>query len=95
MIEAVKKVTHIAPPDSKGEIAGEKWSHEGTTFGPSTWDGNACCLNATNADYATTTEVYPDSPQCTDEICNRAQVAVVTSALDFIMQENPQLFNQN
>ena len=31
------------------------------------------CAGVTNADYATTTEVYPDSPQSSHEECNCAQ----------------------
>ena len=33
---------------------------------------------------ATTTEVYPDSPKASDEICNEAQVAAIVAALDFV-----------
>lgn len=29
-------------------------------------------MSVTNAKYATTTEVYPDSPKCTEDMCNRA-----------------------
>lgn len=32
------------------------------------------CAGVTNATYAGTTEVYPDSPQATPEQCNLAQV---------------------
>ena len=38
----------------------------------------------TTATYATTTEVYPDSPLATDDICNRAQVACITGGLDYV-----------
>ena len=31
------------------------------------------CAGMTNAPYATTTEVYPDSPQADDAQCNAAQ----------------------
>jgi len=72
MIEAVKKVTHIAPPDEKGLICGEVMVQEGCFFEPNRWDGNACTLAVTDAKFATTTEVYPDSPLCTDEMCNLA-----------------------
>ena len=33
------------------------------------------CAGVTTAPYATTTEVYPDSPSTSEEQCNRAQVA--------------------
>lgn len=41
----------------------------------------------TNARFATTTEVYPDSKATavTGEQCNRAQVAAITSGLDYII----------
>ena len=39
----------------------------------------------TEARFTTTTEVYPDSPKVTDEDCNRAQVAAVRGALDFVL----------
>jgi len=32
----------------------------------------------------TTTEVYPDSPKCTDDQCNDAQVAAVAAALTHV-----------
>ena len=41
------------------------------------------CGGQTNARWTTTTEVYPDSPNATAEICNQAQVAVIFSALDY------------
>ena len=44
------------------------------------------CGGVTNAKLTTTTEVYPDSPKATDELCNLGQVASVTSALDFLLQ---------
>jgi len=31
--------------------------------------------------------VYPDSPKADADICNRAQVAAITSALDFLLAE--------
>jgi hypothetical protein len=36
--------------------------------------------------YATTTEVYPDSPKATPEQCNKAQVQTLTAGLDYIMK---------
>lgn len=83
MISAVSRVTHIAPPDDKGEIIGEKVTHEGVIEIPPPKD-IGLCAGATNAKYATTTEVYPDSPLADDDMCNRAQVACIVSGLDFI-----------
>ena len=40
------------------------------------------CAGVTRAPFTTTTEVYPDSPRATPEICNAAQVAAVKAALD-------------
>jgi len=40
------------------------------------------CAGMTGARFTTTTEVYPDSPRATPEICNAAQVAAARAALD-------------
>ena len=84
MIDAVRKVTHIAQPDEGGLIIGETVSQEGVIAIPAP-RSLGLCAGVTNAPYATTTEVYPDSPQATDEQCNRAQVACVEAALDHIV----------
>ena len=44
-------------------------------------------MGATNAHWATTTEVYPDSPRASDQQCNDAQVASVRGALTHVMRE--------
>ena len=85
MIDAVAKVTHIAPPDDKGKIIGEDVVQHGVIAIPSP-KSIGLCAGVTNALYATTTEVYPDSPLASDEQCNRAQVACVAAALDFIRE---------
>jgi hypothetical protein len=41
-------------------------------------------MGFTNANYVTTTEVYPDSPDVSDEDCINAQVAAVTGGLDYL-----------
>ena len=84
MIDAVRRVTHIAPPDAKGNIIGEKVVQEGVIAIPSP-RSIGLCAGVTNAAYATTTEVYPDSPSADDDQCNRAQVACITAGLDFII----------
>ena len=86
MINAVRKVTHIAPPDAKGKIIGEDVVQEGVIAIPSP-KLIGLCAGVTNARYATTTEVYPDSPSADDDQCNRAQVATIMAALDFIARE--------
>jgi hypothetical protein len=44
------------------------------------------CAGITGARYATTTEVYPDSPQVTPELCNEAQMAAVCAAIEFALR---------
>ncbi|CAJ1934019.1 unnamed protein product [Cylindrotheca closterium] len=83
VIDKVKKVTHIAPPDENGDIIGEPVVQEGVIQVPARELG--LCGGVTLGEYATTTEVYPDSPKATDEICNRAQVASVVGALEYIL----------
>lgn len=83
MIDAVSKVTHIAPADADGNIIGEKVVQEGVIAIPSP-KSLGLCAGVTNAEFAITTEVYPDSPRATDQICNDAQVACVESALQYI-----------
>jgi len=82
IIESVKKVTHVAPPDD-GKIIGEEVVRDGIIIVPAKELG--LCGGVTHAKYTTTTEVYPDSPKASDEICNRAQVAAVTGAFDYVM----------
>lgn len=84
MIDAVRHVTHIAPADSDGRIIDEPVVQEGVIAIPSP-RMIGLCAGVTNALYATTTEVYPDSPKATDEQCNKAQVATIEAALDFII----------
>lgn len=84
IIERVKGVTHIAPPDEKGNIIDEPIVSEGVVLAPAKELG--LCCRMTKAPYVTTTEVYPDSSKVTDEICNKAQVAAVEGALDFILK---------
>lgn len=83
VIEAVAKVTHIAPADAKGEIIGSP------VVGPGIINYAlrklGLCAGMTNARYTTTTEVYPDSPRATPEQCNAAQVAAVCAAIDFAL----------
>ena len=83
LIEAVAKVTHIAPADAHGEIIGS------TVVSPGVIEYSlkklGLCAGVTNARYTTTTEVYPDSPRATPEQCNDAQVAAVRAAIDFML----------
>ncbi len=83
VIEAVAKVTHIAPADAHGEIIGSTVVAPGIIEYPLKKLG--LCAGVTNARYTTTTEVYPDSPRATPEQCNDAQVAAVGAAIDFML----------
>ncbi|TXK64325.1 M14 family metallopeptidase [Alkalisalibacterium limincola] len=83
VVEAVAKVTHIAPPDDQGEIIGSKVVSEGVILYP--FKPLGLCAGLTNARFATTTEVYPDSPRATPQQCNDAQVTAVCAAMDFAL----------
>lgn len=85
IIDAVAKVTHIAPADEKNQLIGVDISQ----FGVIEYDAKplGLCMGLTDAKYKTTTEVYPDSPLVDDENCILAQVEVLTSALDFILSK--------
>lgn len=84
IIDAVRKVTHIAPPDPKGRIIGEPICQEGVINYPI--KTLHLCSSITGAKFVSTTEVYPDSPKVTDALCNEAQVAAVSGALEFVKQ---------
>jgi hypothetical protein len=83
IIESVKTVTHIAPPDEQGNLIGSKMVQEGVIL----YDKASLhlCGGFTQAPYVTTTEVYPDSPKATPQQCNRAQVAAIVGGLDYIL----------
>jgi len=83
IIEAVAKVTHIAPADANGEIIESPVVSPGVIRYPFKQLG--LCAGITDARYTTTTEVYPDSPRATPEQCNAAQVAAVRAAIDFAL----------
>ena len=83
IIKSVEKVTHIAPPDNDGKIIGEALQQWGVINYAARSLG--LCMGLTGADYVTTTEVYPDSPEVSDEDCINAQVAAVTGGLDYLI----------
>ena len=89
MIEAVRKVTHIAPSDSDGNLIGDPARMEGVVGYPV--KSLFLCASVTNALYVTTTEVYPDSSTnpVSAETCNIAQVTCATAGLDFILAASP------
>ncbi len=83
IIDAVAKVTHIAPADVHGQIIGSPMVAPGVIRYPLKQLG--LCAGITDAPYKTTTEVYPDSPRATPAQCNDAQVAAVCAAIDFAL----------
>jgi hypothetical protein len=83
VIQSVEKVTHIAPPDDEGKIIGKLLEQKGVINYPIKSLG--LCAGMTDAKYATTTEVYPDSPKVTDEECNLAQVTAIVGGLDYLL----------
>lgn len=87
VIDAVAKVTHIAPADANGEIIGSPVVGSGVINYPVKQLG--LCASLTDAPYKTTTEVYPDSPRATPRQCNDAQVAAIRAALDFALAHPP------
>jgi len=86
IIEAVARITHIAPADDKNEIIGSRVVSPGVIEYPLRELG--LCAGISGARYTTTTEVYPDSPRATPEQCNAAQVAAVCAAIEFVLRKN-------
>ncbi|MCB1602634.1 MAG: M14 family metallocarboxypeptidase [Xanthomonadales bacterium] len=83
IIDAVAKVTHIAPADQNGEIIGSTVVSPGVIRYP--FRALGLCAGITSARFKTTTEVYPDSPSASPEQCNAAQAAAVCAAIDFAL----------
>ena len=84
IIAGVEEITHIAPPDANGEIIGSKVTQHGVIHYP--FEALGLCAGMAGARFSSTTEVYPDSPKATAEICNAAQVAAVRAALDHALE---------
>lgn len=82
IIDSVRKVTHIAPADEDGKLIDVPLEQEGVI----NYDMKAAglCAGFTDSAYATTTEVYPDSPKISDAICVDAQVAAVVGGLNYL-----------
>ena len=83
IIAAVAPVTHIAPPDARGQIIGADVVAPGVILYPFKTLG--LCAGLTNARYTSTTEVYPDSPRATPARCNEAQAAAARAAIAFAL----------
>lgn len=84
VIDSVRKVTHIAAPDADGNIIGEKIEQEGVINYP--LKKLSLCAGFSNAEFTTTTEVYPDSPRSTPQICVDAQIAAIQGGLGFLVK---------
>jgi hypothetical protein len=83
IIDAVARVTHIAPADANDQIIGSPVVAPGVIEYPLEQLG--LCAGITRARYKTTTEVYPDSPRATPEQCNQAQAVAVCAAIDYAL----------
>ncbi len=79
LIDAVRRVTHIAAPDEHGRIIGAPLQQDGVIALAKRSSG--LCGGMTDARFVTTTEVYPDSPRTTPERCNEAQVTAIRAAI--------------
>lgn len=85
IIKSVEKVTHIAPSDENNQLIGVPQTQLGVIHYQAKKLG--LCMGLTDAEFVTTTEVYPDSPQANDEVCIDAQVASITGALNYIVNK--------
>ncbi|MDI1253089.1 M14 family metallocarboxypeptidase [Thermomonas sp.] len=83
MIDAVSKVTHVAPADASGEIIGSPVVAPGVIEYALVPLG--LCAGITGARFKTVTEVYPDSPRATPQQCNDAQVAAVCAGIEYAL----------
>lgn len=83
IVDAVARVTHIAPADERGEIIGSAVVAPGVIrYRLREW---GLCASVSGARYRCTTEVYPDSARTTPAECTAAQVAAVCAALDHVL----------
>ncbi|MEO0972164.1 MAG: M14 family metallocarboxypeptidase [Pseudomonadota bacterium] len=85
IVDAVAEVTHIAPADDAGMLIGTPVDAPGIIHLPCRRRG--LCAGMTDARLTTTTEVYPDSPRVDAATCNKAQVAAVCAALDYLLAQ--------
>jgi hypothetical protein len=83
IIDAVRRVTHIAEADAHGCLIGTKMEQPGVINYPKRTLG--LCGGMTGARFVTTTEVYPDSPTATPAQCNEAQAVTVTAAIAYLL----------
>jgi hypothetical protein len=84
LIDAVRRVTPIAPADAHGQLIGAPLQQDGVINYAKRSLG--LCGGMTDARFVTTTEVYPDSPSASPAQCNEAQTVAVTAAIEFLLQ---------
>ena len=84
LIDAVRRVTHIAEADEHGCIIGETLQQPGVINYAKRSLG--LCGGMTGAHFVTTTEVYPDSATASPAQCNEAQVMTVKAAIDYLLR---------
>jgi hypothetical protein len=87
VIASVEQVTHIALADETGKLIGSDLAQHGVINYPLYDLG--LCAGFSRAQFTTTTEVYPDSPNATAKQCIAAQVAAVVGALDHLKAQQP------
>lgn len=87
IIDAVQRVTHIAPADAQGSLIGSPLVAPGVIHYAMAELG--LCASISGARYTSTTEVYPDSSRATPAQCIAAQVAAVCAGLEFVVQGGP------
>lgn len=82
IIAGVESVTHIAHNDENGCLLGDRAAQKGVV----NYDVKplGLCAGVTSAPYTTTTEVYPDSPRVSPQQCIDAQLAAISSGLEFL-----------
>jgi hypothetical protein len=85
IIDAVAKVTHIAPTDPDTNILGDDTITDGIMVCDS--ESEKLCMSFTTAEYTTTTEVYPDSPKTNSQECIKAQVESIVAGLNYLKQK--------
>lgn len=79
IIEQVQKVTHIADADENAQLIGVDIEQ----FGVINYDATALglCMGFTQARFVTTTEVYPDSKNTSEQECTDGQVAAIVGVI--------------
>ncbi len=83
ILQAVQRVTHIAPADAQGGILDAPQVAPGVIHYEMQALGLCGCISG--ARYTSTTEVYPDSTRATPEQCIAAQVAAVCAGVEFVL----------